>query len=175
LRFILAADEPANGSSLLESLILKFYKNDCGYTNLVPFLTVNLPINNFNLLNGYYVFSLSASDAASLHPVLDNLPSTSGVYVGASITVSRDDNFATTATAGEILYVSKVSTSVCGPISVNATTQSYQGSGGNGIVKVISSGCLWAATTNVSWITINTGQFGSSGDAVKYTVAAVVS
>jgi uncharacterized delta-60 repeat protein len=176
LRFVLLADEPANGTSLLERLRLSFYENRCGDANLIPVLTFDLPIN-CSLHNGYYVFSLDAAQAAALQPFIAAAASSTSenaysIYVGAGISVSRDDAFATSATAGEILYVGKEIQPACGPVTGAPLERFFDANGGQGILNITSDGCLWAAQSNAPWITITTGDYGSNNEAVIYTVSA---
>jgi hypothetical protein len=57
--------------------------------------------------------------------------------------------------------------------SISPTSQSFSASGGSGNVNVAaSSGCIWAAVSNVSWITITSGGSGSGNGTVNYSVAA---
>ena len=54
--------------------------------------------------------------------------------------------------------------------TIAATSQSFGITGGTGSVNVTSNGCVWSATNNNNWITINSGG-GSGNGAVNYTVA----
>jgi hypothetical protein len=57
---------------------------------------------------------------------------------------------------------------------INPVSQSFPASGGTGSVNVTANlgSCLWTATSNVSWITINSGGSGSGSGSVNYSVAA---
>lgn len=56
--------------------------------------------------------------------------------------------------------------------SLGSTSQNFAAAGGNGSVNVIApSGCAWVATSNVGWITINSGTPGSGNGTVQFTVA----
>jgi hypothetical protein len=57
---------------------------------------------------------------------------------------------------------------------LNPASQAFPTSGGAGgpIAVTIGAGCTWTGTSNVSWITINSGANGSSNGTVTFTVAA---
>ena len=57
--------------------------------------------------------------------------------------------------------------------SIAPTNQSFPPAGGNGTINITSpNGCDWSATSNATWITINSGAIGSSNGTVSFTVAA---
>jgi len=58
--------------------------------------------------------------------------------------------------------------------SISPTSKSIPAAGGTGSVKVTASAssCSWTATSNVPWITINSGASGSGSGTVAYTVGA---
>lgn len=56
--------------------------------------------------------------------------------------------------------------------SLTPTNKTFHYTGGTGKVTVTSqSNCSWTAVSNVSWITITSGNTGSSNGTVKYSVA----
>jgi subtilisin family serine protease len=60
---------------------------------------------------------------------------------------------------------------LCG--SIAPTSQSFATAGGTGSITVTTTdNCPWTASSNVSWITINSGSSGSGNGTVNYTVAA---
>ena len=57
--------------------------------------------------------------------------------------------------------------------SIAPTRESFPASGGSGSVAVMTmNGCMWTATSNVSWITITSGSSGNGNGTVAYSVAA---
>ena len=57
--------------------------------------------------------------------------------------------------------------------ALSATSASFAEAGGSGSVNVTSvAGCPWTATSNASWITINSGTPGSGNGTLNFTVAA---
>jgi Putative binding domain, N-terminal/Viral BACON domain len=57
-------------------------------------------------------------------------------------------------------------------IALGAGTQAFPAAGGQGAVRVDSSGgCQWQAVSNASWITIQSGANGSGGGEVRFQVA----
>jgi hypothetical protein len=55
--------------------------------------------------------------------------------------------------------------------SISPTAQAVTAAGGPGVIGVTCiAGWSWAATTNVKWITINSGSSGTGSGAVAYTV-----
>lgn len=57
--------------------------------------------------------------------------------------------------------------------TLSATTASFAEAGGSGSVNVTSvAGCPWTATSNASWITINSGTPGSGNGTLNFSVAA---
>lgn len=60
----------------------------------------------------------------------------------------------------------------CTP-TINPTQQQFTSTGGSNSASVtIGTGCNWTATTNDSWITINSGASGTGNGTVSYSVAA---
>ena len=179
LRFVLLAQEPADGSSTLAALTLRFYKNVAGVPSVAPFYITDIATNNCSLTTGYYVFSLSQAQINALDPEIqaangsdDFCPT--NIYVGAAAGVERAT--APSSATGEILYAGKVIASPCA-FSLNpGGPQTFDANGGTGQVNVRypgnEVGCLWTASSNASWVTLTAGQYGSNGVTVKYTVAA---
>lgn len=57
--------------------------------------------------------------------------------------------------------------------AINPVSQSFTASGGSGSVAVTAgSGCNWAASSNASFLSINSGASGAGNGTVNYTVAA---
>lgn len=57
--------------------------------------------------------------------------------------------------------------------SLGSTSQNFAAAGGNGSVNVTApAGCAWTATSNVGWVTINSGTPGNGNGTVQFTVAA---
>ncbi|MCA1639582.1 MAG: FG-GAP-like repeat-containing protein, partial [Acidobacteria bacterium] len=55
--------------------------------------------------------------------------------------------------------------------TISPTSQPISSSGGSGTVSVTTtSACAWAATSNVSWITVTGGNIGSGNGTVSFTV-----
>jgi len=64
-------------------------------------------------------------------------------------------------------------TPVCGAPTINASSQSFTASGGNGTVTVTAgAGCSWTASSPQTWVTITSGATGSGPGSVNFTVAA---
>jgi Putative binding domain, N-terminal/Viral BACON domain len=58
-------------------------------------------------------------------------------------------------------------------ITLGAGTQTFPAAGGQGSVRVDSSGgCQWQALSNAGWITIQSGASGTGGGEVRFQVAA---
>jgi uncharacterized protein (TIGR03437 family) len=56
--------------------------------------------------------------------------------------------------------------------TVSPTVQSLSSDGGSSTINVVvAAGCVWTATTNVSWITINSGASGVGVGTVTFLVA----
>nr|MDQ3011869.1 fibronectin type III domain-containing protein [Acidobacteriota bacterium] len=72
--------------------------------------------------------------------------------------------------AGKALVISQEP--ACPPM-ISPSSQSFMPAGGNGNINVtIGAGCTWQATTNNTWITINSGANGTGNGTVNFTVAA---
>jgi len=55
--------------------------------------------------------------------------------------------------------------------NINPTFASFSAGGGRATVSVFAQGeCLWTATSNVAWVTINTGGLGLGNGSVDYSV-----
>jgi len=60
----------------------------------------------------------------------------------------------------------------CG-YSLRSTNQSFSAAGGSNTVSVLAgSGCAWTAASNDAWLTVTSGNSGSGGGTVGYSVAA---
>ena len=111
---------------------------------------------NFNLSDGgtFYLF------ANDLIP-----PGLFGAGVSLTLTVNFSDG--TTATAS-----TTINDSHC-VYSIDGEGKSFPASGGTGSVSVTApGGCSWSASSNVSWITITSGQIGTGNGTVGYGLAA---
>ena len=54
-------------------------------------------------------------------------------------------------------------------------SQSFGVAGGNGVVDVTTAaGCPWTATSQVTWISIRSGESGTGNGSVVYTVSPLV-
>lgn len=179
LRFVVRAEEPNDGSSTLSTLTLRFYKNVGGVPSVGPFYTADIPANDCSIITGYYVFSLSQAQVSAVDPEIQaanatDLSCPTNIYVGGSLAVDRAS--APSATTGEILYLGKVIDSACSFSITPNTLQTFDASGGTGMVNVgyagANAGCLWTSSSNAAWVTITAGQSGSKGVTVKYSVAS---
>ena len=57
--------------------------------------------------------------------------------------------------------------------SLTPTAQSFTATGGNGTVNVTTlTGCGWTATSNATWLSINSGASGNGNGAVLYTAVS---
>jgi hypothetical protein len=57
--------------------------------------------------------------------------------------------------------------------SLSSSSQSFDAAGGTGTVSVqASSGCVWNATSNVTWITVTSGASGTGNGTVVFQVEA---
>ncbi|HET9533431.1 MAG TPA: FG-GAP-like repeat-containing protein, partial [Blastocatellia bacterium] len=180
LRFVLLADEQGPGFAILRQLTVRFYKNVEGVPSIAPFYSTNLigaPPLNCTLTTGYYVFSLTPSDVLALNDEIqqanDSDPGCStNIYVGATLAV--DPQISDDTLSGEILYAGKAIGSACSFSIGPSAPQTFDATGGTGVVNVgypgSDSGCLWQASETADWITIIAGEYGSRGVTVKYTV-----
>ena len=79
---------------------------------------------------------------------------------------------ATLTVAGQAFTVSQSGGSSLCNFSISPTSASYGAGGGTGSVGVTASaGCSWTATSNASWVTVNSGASGTGSGAVGYSVA----
>jgi Bacterial pre-peptidase C-terminal domain/Putative binding domain, N-terminal/Viral BACON domain len=57
--------------------------------------------------------------------------------------------------------------------TINPTGQSFTSGGGSGSLNVnVAAGCAWSATSNASWLTVNSGASGNGNGTVSYSVQA---
>jgi hypothetical protein len=57
--------------------------------------------------------------------------------------------------------------------SMSPSSQSFDSSGGNGTVDIVSgSGCSWSASADAGWISIDSGGSGSASGTIRYSVSA---
>jgi Viral BACON domain/Papain family cysteine protease len=68
-------------------------------------------------------------------------------------------------------YSPVVPTPTC-TFAISPTTKTFTSGGGSGTVTVSSqNNCSWTAVSNVSWISVRSGNTGSGNGSVKYAVA----
>ncbi|MBF0539487.1 MAG: DUF1566 domain-containing protein, partial [Nitrospirae bacterium] len=61
----------------------------------------------------------------------------------------------------------------CSSKTLTPTSKNFTSSGGSDSVGITANtGCSWTASSNASWITINSGSTGSGNGSVSYTVSA---
>jgi N-acetylneuraminic acid mutarotase len=78
----------------------------------------------------------------------------------------------TLTVAGKTILVTENSSSASCSYAISPISAVIESTGGSSTVQVSSpSGCGWTATSNVSWITINSGS-GTGNGTVTYTVAS---
>lgn len=82
---------------------------------------------------------------------------------GSGLDPALSNNSATVTTT--------VNPSTCS-YAVSPTSMSFNSSAGSGSVSVSSSGCNWTAKSNAPWITVTTGESGTGGGTVSYSVMA---
>jgi hypothetical protein len=59
--------------------------------------------------------------------------------------------------------------------TISPMSQTFGVSGGNGVVDVTTTaGCPWQATSQVTWITIRSGESGTGNGSVVYTVGPLI-
>ena len=157
--------------------------------NLAYELRVYNPIGNFA---GYITGKVY--DSSNNSPILDALISTDlggsaisiagGYYymvvANGTYTITCSHEGYLDATVGGIsvsgdivernILMTSTGTQTC-IYSLLSTSQSFDSSGGTGTVSVKSpSGCSWTATSNTSWIIIDSGGSGNSDGTVNYSV-----
>jgi PQQ-like domain/Viral BACON domain/IPT/TIG domain len=77
----------------------------------------------------------------------------------------------TISIAGQTFTVTQDGINNC-TFSVSPKSKSFARNGGTGTVDVAaSSGCGWTATSNVSWVTVNSGGSGIGNGVVTYSVS----
>ncbi|MBI2214820.1 MAG: pre-peptidase C-terminal domain-containing protein [Acidobacteria bacterium] len=114
--------------------------------------------------NGYFwVFSAGLTNVRVVLTVTDTLTGATKSYtnpLGTNYAIPPDVTAFSTCNPG------------CS-VSVSPTSQQFSASGGTGSLTVTAgNGCPWNATSNSSWLTINSGSSGSGNGSVGYTVAA---
>jgi len=73
---------------------------------------------------------------------------------------------------GDTLKITNKSCENCS-YSISPTNQSFPSSGGTGTVSVTApSGCNWAATSHLYWVTITSGSSGTGNGTVSYSVSS---
>ncbi len=76
-----------------------------------------------------------------------------------------------TITVGDQTYT-VTQEGIAGSFSIRPAAQAIKAAGGSGTISVAcNAGYTWTAESNVSWITISSGQSGSGSGVVSYTVA----
>ncbi len=77
-----------------------------------------------------------------------------------------------TVTMSAAKSVTATFTQICTYV-ISPTSKIFTSSGGTDTVSVtVNTGCTWSATSNVDWITINSGSSGNGNGTVSYTVSA---
>jgi hypothetical protein len=88
----------------------------------------------------------------------------------AAVNTVTSPRTGTLTVAGQAVTITQ-SAAACG-YSVSPTSAAPGSAGGTATLAVTTtSGCSWTATSNKSWITINSGASGSASGTVKYTTA----
>lgn len=110
--------------------------------------------------NDSWITITSASSGTGLGSVAYNVTANSGPQRMGTISV-----------AGQTFTVTQAGQSCT--YSISPTSLDVTASGGNGSINVTAgSGCNWTATSNATFITINSGANGSGSGTVGFTVAA---
>jgi hypothetical protein len=79
----------------------------------------------------------------------------------------------TITVAGQTVTITQSGTASPCLYSIEPNSASYPATASSGSVAVTTQpGCVWAATSQATWITITAGASGSGNGAVQYTVAA---
>lgn len=82
-----------------------------------------------------------------------------------------EPRIATLLIAGQTYNVVQDGSSPC-PITIDPTSQSFPTGGGAGKVSVKAAArCIWAAVSNVPWVTITSGSLGTGDGEVSFLVA----
>jgi len=93
------------------------------------------------------------------------------VYYSVSANTSTSSRTGTMTIAGQTFTVYQSGTTCT--YSISPTSRSHSSGAESGTVSVTAqSGCSWAATSNVSWITITSGSSGTGSGTVYYSVSA---
>jgi hypothetical protein len=78
---------------------------------------------------------------------------------------------ATLSVSGQAFTVSQSGTAPSCTYAVAPSSAAFTSKSGSGTITVTTDGgCAWTATTEASWITINSGRNGTGNGAVRYTV-----
>jgi hypothetical protein len=84
-----------------------------------------------------------------------------------------DGRTATLSVATQTVTISQAGTSPSCTYNAAPETAFYPAVGGSGAITVTTQpGCVWAAASQVTWVTITQGSSGSGNGAVQYSVAA---
>jgi subtilisin family serine protease len=104
--------------------------------------------------------------------------------ISARFTINSDTGIAATVPDAAVTGPIVISSASCADVqsqsftvtlcgSIAPTSQSFTTAGGTGSISVTTTAnCPWTASSNASWITINSGSSGSGNGTVNYTVAA---
>lgn len=115
--------------------------------------------------NRFWVFAGGLTDVGVSLNITDTQSGVTKTYSNARGTafkpIQDTDAFATCGAAPACSY------------ALSPGTQSFASGGGSGTVAMTAaSGCSWSATSNASWITINSGASGSGNGTIGFSVAA---
>ncbi|KJU87493.1 protein containing DUF1566 [Candidatus Magnetobacterium bavaricum] len=89
--------------------------------------------------------------------------------VAANTTISQRTG--TMTIAGETFTVTQDGLSCT--YSISPTSKTFTSSGGSdGVSLTTNTGCVWGASSNVDWITVNSGSYSAGSGTVGYSVAA---
>ncbi|HVN77534.1 MAG TPA: YCF48-related protein, partial [Terriglobia bacterium] len=96
------------------------------------------------------------------------------VYFSVSSNSSTNLRTGILTVAGQTFTITQAGSPAGCSFTIAPTRQSIGTDGGSNAVTVTASstGCSWVAISNVPWITVNSGTFGSGNGSVGYTVAA---
>jgi hypothetical protein len=118
----------------------------CGWTAVSNLSWVTITSGSSGTGNGTVGFSVAAN---------------SGAFRGGTISI-----------AGQTLPITEPGVGSCVDSSFGSFFESSGAAGGTGNIGVVAnSGCAWNVASNVSWITITSGNSGSGNGTVSFTIA----
>jgi hypothetical protein len=138
-------------------------------------VTITTAGSNFDTLLGVY----TGSSVNALTPIASNDDDPSAIGVTSKVTFNTVggttyriaiDGF--NGATGNITLNWNLQGPTCS-YSIFPSSQSFTSGGGTGSVGVTAgTGCTWSASSNATWIIINSGSSGSGNGSVGYTVSA---